>query len=57
MGDFLDEVMSHLQALPGADVNLSLEVHVTVTQGIDDSTARIVLENSSSLKVESCSIH
>jgi hypothetical protein len=57
MGDFLDEVMSHLQALPGAEVNLSLEVQVTAPQGIDDATARIVLENSSSLKVESCSIH
>jgi hypothetical protein len=30
MGDFLDEVMSHLQALPGAEVNLSVEVHVKV---------------------------
>jgi hypothetical protein len=52
MGDFLDEVMSHLQALPGADVNLSLEIQVTAPQGIDDPTARVVLENSRSLKVD-----
>ncbi len=43
MGDFLDEVMSHLQALPDAEVNLSLEVHVKAPQGIDEATARIVL--------------
>ena len=49
--------MSHPQALPGVEVNLSLEVHVTALQGIDDATARIVLENPKSLKVESCSIH
>ena len=52
MGDFLDEVMSHLQALPGAEVNLSVEVHVKVPNGIDDATARVVLENSRSLKVD-----
>jgi hypothetical protein len=52
MGDFLDEVMSHLQALPGAEVNLSVEVHVKVANGIDDATARVVLENSRSLKVD-----
>jgi hypothetical protein len=33
---FMEEVISHLQALPG---------------GIDESTARIVLENSVALKV------
>jgi len=57
MGDFLDEVMSHLQALPGAEVNLSVEVHVNVPDGIDDATARIALENSRSLKVDNPSIH
>jgi hypothetical protein len=57
MDDFPDEVMSHLQTLPDAEVNLPPEIHVQATQEIEDSTARIVLENSSSLKVESCSIH
>lgn len=52
MGDFLDEVLSHLQALPGAEVNLSVEVHVKAPNGIDDATARVVLENSRSLKVD-----
>ena len=57
MGDFLDEVMSHLQALPGAEVNLSVEIHVKVPEGIDDATARIVLENSRSLKVDNPQVY
>ena len=57
MGDFLDEVMSHLQALPGSETEMSLEVQVKVPDGIDDATARIVLENASSLKAEHPSIY
>ena len=57
MGDFLDEVMSHLQALPGADIDLSVEVHVKAPEGIDEATARIVLENSLSLKVDNPQIY
>jgi hypothetical protein len=57
MGDFLDEVMSHLQALPGAEVNLSVEVQVKVPEGIDDATARVVLENSRSLKVDNPQVY
>jgi hypothetical protein len=57
MGDFLDEVLSHLQALPGAEVNLSVEVHVKAPDGIDDATARVVLENSRSLKVDNPQIY
>jgi hypothetical protein len=57
MGDFLDEVMSHLQALPDAEVNLSVEVQVKVPEGIDDATARVVLENSRSLKVDNPQVY
>jgi hypothetical protein len=57
MGDFLDEVMSHLQALPGAEVNLSVEVEVKVPEGIDDATARVVLENARSLKVDNPQVY
>jgi hypothetical protein len=49
--------MSHLQALPGAEVNLSVEVHVKVPDGIDDATARIALENSRSLKVDNPQVY
>jgi len=57
MGDFLDEATSLLQALPGAEVNLSVEVQVKVIDGIDDATARVVLENSRSLKAENPQIY
>jgi hypothetical protein len=52
VGKFLVEVMSHLQALPGVEIEMSLEVKVRAPGGIDEATARIVLENSSALKVE-----
>jgi predicted AAA+ superfamily ATPase len=52
MSAFVEEVMSHLQALPGAQIEMTLEVQVNAPGGIDESTARIVLENSAALKVE-----
>lgn len=57
MGQFLEEVMSHLQALPGAEVNLSVEVQVKAPNGIDDQTARIVLENAAALKLDNPQIY
>ena len=52
MSTFVEEVMSHLQGLSGAQVEMTLEVQVNVPGGIDEQTARIVLENSASLKVD-----
>lgn len=52
MSTFMEEVMSHLQALDDADVAMTLEVQVKAPGGIDEQTARIVLENSAALKVE-----
>ena len=51
MSAFVEEVMSHLQALPGAQIEMTLEVQVNAPSGIDEQTARIVLENSAALKV------
>ena len=48
----MEEVMSHLQALDGADVEMTLEAQVSAPAGIDEQTAPIVLENSVALKVE-----
>jgi hypothetical protein len=42
VGKFLDEVMSHLQALPGVEIEMTLEVQVRAPGGIDEATARIV---------------
>jgi hypothetical protein len=52
MSTFVEEVMSHLQALPGVQIEMTLEVQVNAPGGIDEQTARIVLENSAALKVE-----
>jgi predicted AAA+ superfamily ATPase len=52
MSAFMEEVMSHLQALPGVEIQMSLEVQANAPSGIDEQTARIVLENSAALKVE-----
>jgi hypothetical protein len=51
MSAFMEEVMSHLQALPGAQIEMTLEVQVNAAGGIDEQTARIVLENSVQLKI------
>jgi hypothetical protein len=52
MSAFVEEVMSHLQALPGAEIEMTLEVQINAPSGIDEQTARIVLENSAALKVD-----
>ncbi len=49
---FMSEVMSHLQALPDSEVDMTLEIHVKNKNGIDPQTARIILENSITLKVD-----
>ncbi len=55
--EFMVEVMSHLQALPDSEIEMSVEVQVKAPNGIDDDTARIVLENSTSLKIDNPQIY
>jgi len=57
MSAFMDEVMSHLQALPCAQIEMTLEVQVNASGGIDEQTARIVLENSAQLKVDQMGVY
>lgn len=57
VGKFLDEVMSHLQALPGVEIEMTLEVQLRTPGGGDETTARIVLENSAALKVEKSGLY
>ena len=52
LSKFMNSVMSHLQALPGSEVDITLDIHVKNENGIDKQTSRIVLENSKSLKVD-----
>ena len=49
---FMSEVMSHLQALPGTEIDITLEINVKNESGIDEQTARIIAENSITLKVD-----
>jgi hypothetical protein len=55
--DFLEEVISHLQALPNAELNLSVEVLVKAPDGIDYAIARIVPVNARSLKIDNPPIY
>ena len=47
-----DEVVKHLTALPGAEVEVS-EISATVKDGVSESVQRIVNENCKALKFRS----
>ena len=48
-----DEVVKHLTALPGAEVEVSVEISATVSDGVNESVRRIVNENCRALKFQS----
>ena len=48
-----DEVITHLTSIAGAQVEVTLEVHVKAPGGIMRETARTVSENCRTLKVQS----
>ena len=52
-GRIADEVISHLSALPGADVQVTLEIQAKIPGGVDEQTVRVVKENSGALKFTS----
>jgi hypothetical protein len=54
-GRIADEVLAHLAALPGAEVNVTLEVHVRVPDGVGDDVIRIVSENANALRFDHAS--
>ena len=54
---FMDEVMSHLQARTDSEINMSVEVEVKAPNGIDNETIRIVIENSAALKVDNPQVY
>lgn len=45
------EIIQHLMAVDGADVELKLEVEVTAPKGIPNGTVRTVSENCRTLKI------
>ena len=48
-----EEVISHLTALSGADVTVTLEIEAALPNGTPDHVVRIVTENSRTLKFKS----
>lgn len=44
-GQISDEILAHLDSLAGADVEVTLEIHVDVPDGIPEKAQRIVNEN------------
>ena len=54
-GCIADEMIAHLAALPGATVNVTLEVHVRVGGGVEEDIVRTVSENATALKFDHAS--
>ena len=48
-----EEVLQHLSTLPGAEVEVRIEINVQVPNGIPDQAKRVVGENARSLKFDS----
>ena len=48
-----EEVVQHLSALPGAEVEVSVEISASVKEGVSESVRRIVDENCRALKFRS----
>ena len=51
-GRIADEVLSHLIALPGAQVSVTMEIEIKVPDGVDDGIVRIIRENANALKFD-----
>ena len=47
-----DEIVRHLDALMGSEVEVVLEVHARLKDGAPDNVVRTVLENARALKFE-----
>ncbi len=51
-GKIMEEVVTHLTALYGADVQVTLEIQANILGGVTDDIVRIVTENCRTLKFE-----
>ena len=51
-GEIAEEVVSHLDALVGADVRVTLEIEVTVRDGVPERIEQIVTDNCASLRFD-----
>ncbi len=50
-----NEVVQHLTALNGAEVEITLEIAAKIPEGVPDDVARTVMENCQTLKFKNCS--
>ena len=48
-GRIAEEILNHLNTLPGSHSTITLEVEVNVPGGVDSDVVRIVLENANTL--------
>ncbi len=48
-----EEVVSHLDCLVGSEVRVTLEIEVSVPDGVSEQVERVVTENSASLRLDS----
>lgn len=48
-----EEVIQHLELLPGASVHVTLEIEALLPEGAPDDVVRTVLENCQTLRFES----
>ena len=48
----LEQIITHLELLPGAEVEITLEIRAQVPDGIPENVIRTVTENSRTLKFE-----
>jgi hypothetical protein len=51
-GRIADEVISHLTALVGSEVKVTLEIEAQVPNGVPENTVRTVTENGRTLKFD-----
>lgn len=54
-GRVVMEVLEHLSVLPGAEVNVTLELRVSVPDGVKEDVVRTVSENAKTLKFQTFS--
>jgi hypothetical protein len=47
--DVHDEVLTHLTALPAADVTVTLDIRAAIRQGVSEQAIRTVWENAREL--------
>jgi len=54
-GRIADEVLGHLTTLPGAEVEITLDVQIRIPDGINEEVVRTVSENANTLKFDQAS--